>query len=159
MSARGGTLRKTMDAMNEKHELKGANKLTKSTIHNYMKKELVGASPLRRGRQTQVPHDFYELLATHASTKQLEGQSEVKPRHLKNLIAAALLDTDLKSVDKEYIYKKFRKKCPHVVQPSKILRWRSENQRRRCPSIQRWLRPKQKWKSFLLNSTDLGRSY
>ena len=54
----GGTLRKTMDAMNEKHELKGANKLTKSTIHNYMKKELVGASSLRRGRQTQVPRDF-----------------------------------------------------------------------------------------------------
>ena len=32
----GGTLRKTMDAMNEKHELKGEDKLTKSTIHKYM---------------------------------------------------------------------------------------------------------------------------
>ena len=67
--------------------------MTKSTIHNYMKKKLVGASPLRRGRQTQVPHDFYELLATHVSMKQFENQSKVKPRHLKNLIAVALLDT------------------------------------------------------------------
>ena len=87
--------------MNEKHELKGANKQTKSTIHKYMKRKLVGASQLRRGRQTQVPCDFYELLGTHVSMKQLEGQAEVKPRHLKNLIAAALLDTDLASVDKE----------------------------------------------------------
>ena len=53
--------------------------------------------------------------------KQLEGQAEVKPRHLKNLIAAALLDTDLASVDKEYIYKQFRQKYPHVVQPSKVM--------------------------------------
>ena len=53
--------------------------------------------------------------------KQLKYQSDVKPRHLKNLIAAALLDTDLKSVDKEYIYKQFWKKYPHVVQPSKIM--------------------------------------
>ena len=68
--------------------------MTKATIHRYMQKTLVGASPLRRGCQAQAPRDFYELLATHMSMKQLKGQSEVKPRHLKTLIAAALLDTD-----------------------------------------------------------------
>ena len=31
------------------------------------------------------------------------------------------MDNDLASVNKEYIYKQFRQKYPHVVQPSKVM--------------------------------------
>ena len=51
------------------------------------------------------------------------GFAEDKPvkGHLMALIAAALYNTDFKSVDKEYMYKQFRKKYPHMVPPSNVM--------------------------------------
>lgn len=95
--------------------------MTKSTLNNYMQKGIVGGSPLRKGRRSHIPRYFFELLATHVSMKQLEGQAEARPRTLKTLIAAALYDTELKSADKEWVYKRFRRKFPHIVQPSKVM--------------------------------------
>ena len=53
--------------------------------------------------------------------RQLEDISEEKPRTLKALIDAALYDTDLKSVDQEWVYTYFRQKYPHVGEPSKVV--------------------------------------
>ena len=96
--------------------------MTKFTIHNYMQKKLVGASPLRKGRQTPVSSNFFELLATHVSIKQPEGQPEAKPRHLKTLMyLCPLCNTESKDADKKHIYTQFHKKHPHIVQSSKIM--------------------------------------
>ena len=76
---------------------------------------------MKQGPKAQLPPDFFEILAVHVSMKQLEGVNEEKPRTLKALIGAALMNTKFEHFSTDYVYRKFRSKYPDVVEPTKIM--------------------------------------
>ena len=126
--------------MNEKYELvEGERRLTKSTLHNYVKKKKIAVSPDRRGPAPRLPLAFWDLLDAHIDVTQLEGNQECKPRHLKALIGASLTNTEFSDLSVEKIYKRFRIKYPDTVSPTRAM----EMEERRSlwttyPNLNKW---------------------
>lgn len=110
--------------MNEKYILtsnRSSKKVTKQTVLNYLNKGLTGSSPLKRGPEAKLPPVFNSLVQAHVDMKQLEGVSETKHRHVKALIGASLRETKYDGMNRDYLYRKFRKEQCDSVVPTKQL--------------------------------------
>jgi hypothetical protein len=124
--------------MNTKHKLKGRT-LAHSTIRNYIKKKKIGKLPEKRGPMGTLPLLFWDLLNCHVSMSQLEGKAETKPRHLKALIGAALMNTSYDHLNVKNIYSQFRRKYPATVCPTRMME--IEEQRSLWPTylnVKKW---------------------
>ena len=124
--------------MNTKHGLVD-RKLNYKTIQNYKKNGMVGKSPEKRGPAARLPLPFLELLESHIAMTQLEGREETKPRYLKAIIGAALMNTKFAHFSVDRIYRRFRQRFPDTVCPSRIM----EIEERRSlwttyPNVNRW---------------------
>ena len=112
---------KLADRMNNKHQLVD-RKLNYKTIQNYKKNGMVGQSPDKRGPTTRLPLPFLELLESHITMTQLEGREETKPRYLKAIIGAALLNTKFAHFSVDRLYRRFCQRFPDTVCPTCIMK-------------------------------------
>ena len=118
MVRKGRGLRKVAKEMNEKYNLEGeTRKMNKTTLARYHGNGMAGASPVKSGPKPHLPQDIFEILAVHVSMKQMEGVTEEKPRALKALIGAALMNTKFDGYSVDEVYRKFRQRYPHIVEP------------------------------------------
>ena len=125
--------------MNEKYDITEGRKLSKSTLQRYVAEKKIGVSPDKRGPSPTLPGEFWELLDAHTDITQLEGNAETKPRMLKAIIGASLLDTEFESLSVDKIYRKFRERYADTNAPTRSI----EMEERRAlwttyPNVNRW---------------------
>ena len=94
-------------------------KLSKSTVLNYCNKGLAGSSPMKRGPARKLPPEFHPLVQAHCEMKQLEGIAEAKPKHIKAIIGAALMETPYADMSRRHLYQQFRKDQADSMGPTK----------------------------------------
>ncbi len=62
-----------------------------------------------------------DLLAYHVNMMQLEGYQEAKPKTIRAMIAAAILNMPFESnVTKSWIYERVRQEYPEVLNPGRV---------------------------------------
>ena len=106
--------------MNKEHNLT-QRKIVHSTMRNYIQQQNIGKSLDKRGSESQIPIEFWDLLRCHISMAQLEGKGETKLWHLKRLIGAALRNTKFENYSANNIYSRFRNKFPPTVNPTRAM--------------------------------------
>lgn len=117
--AEGGiqeTVRAMIARLNDKHELTGAKKLTKSTVYRQARLGLAGTSPKKMGPPSKIPTVFLECLATHTQVSQA-GDGELKGKDIKRLISASINGSNFEGQFKtESVWKKLRTDFPESLQ-------------------------------------------
>ena len=86
---------KIVTMLNAKYNLVGKRKLNSMTLSNYVNRDMIGTSPLKKGPKPKVPPELLDFLNWHVSMTQLTGMEEGKARTLKTMIGAVIWNTSV----------------------------------------------------------------
>ena len=117
--SQGVSLNDVCKEVNDRYTLE-RRKISKQTLSNYMKRGKINESPLKRGPPAKIPTCLLEMVDAHVSMMQVAGTEHTRPRLIRALISAAIMNTnwaDCASV--KYIFEKLKRNYPETIEPSK----------------------------------------